>query len=109
MPESTELRLVSHGLDRFVNDIDRTGGNFTLEYRPSADDALHLRGLYSQWKNDQLHDYIDVKTSLNAAGAINGFSSLMGAEVKQEDNRLAMVDFGGRHVRSAFELEYEIA
>lgn len=109
LPESTELRLVSHGLDRFVNDIDRTGGNFTLEYRPSADDALHLRGLYSQWKNDQLHDYIDVKTSLNAAGAINGFSSLMGAEVKQEDNRLAMVDFGGRHVRSAFELDYDIA
>jgi TonB-dependent receptor len=109
LPESTPLRLISHGLDRFVNEIDRTGGNFTLEYRPSADDSFHLRGLYSQWKNDQLHDYIDVKTSLNAAGAIDGFSSLMGAEVKQEDNRLAMMDFGGRHVRGAFALDYDLA
>lgn len=109
LPESTPLRLISHGLDRFVNNIDRTGGNFTLEYRPSDDDAMHLRGLYSQWKNDQLHDYVDVRGKLNAAGAITGFSSLMGAEVKQEDNRLGMIDFGGRHVRGAFELDYDLA
>ncbi len=109
LSEDTPLRLVSHGLDRFVNDIDRTGGNFTLEYRPTSDDELHLRGLYSQWKNDQLHDYIDVKTGQDDKGAINSFSSLMGAEVKQEDNRLGVLNLGGRHVRSAFELDYDIA
>ena len=86
-----------------------TGGNFTLEYRPTSDDELHLRGLYSQWKNDQLHDYIDVKTGQDDKGAINSFSSLMGAEVKQEDNRLGVLNLGGRHVRSAFELDYDIA
>ena len=109
LSEDTPLRLVSHGLDRFVNDIDRTGGNFTLEYRPTSNDELHLRGLYSQWKNDQLHDYIDVKTGQDDKGAINSFSSLMGAEVKQEDNRLGVLNLGGRHVRSAFELDYDIA
>ncbi|MBD3838726.1 TonB-dependent receptor, partial [Brevundimonas sp.] len=65
--------------------------------------------LYSQWKNDQLHDYIDVKTGQDDKGAINSFSSLMGAEVKQEDNRLGVLNLGGRHVRSAFELDYDIA
>ncbi|MBA4787753.1 MAG: TonB-dependent receptor, partial [Brevundimonas sp.] len=109
LSEDTPLRLVSHGLDRFVNDIDRTGGNFTLEYRPTSNDELHLRGLYSQWKNDQLHDYIDIKTGQDDKGAINSFSSLMGAEVKQEDNRLGVLNLGGRHVRSVFELDYDIA
>ncbi|MDQ1154376.1 TonB-dependent receptor plug domain-containing protein [Brevundimonas sp. SORGH_AS_0993] len=109
LPESTPLRLISHGLDRFVNDIDRTGGNFTLEYRPNTNDAFHLRGLYAQWKNAQLHDYIDIRTSLGNAGAIDGFSSLMGAEVKQEDNRLGVLDLGGRNVRGAFALDYDIA
>jgi TonB-dependent receptor len=103
------LTLVSHGLDQFTNNVTKFGGDGMLEFRPDDANRFYLRASYERWKNPQRHDYLNVLDRFDDNGAINGFRTLIGAEIKEEDNRLGSIGLGGSNHFGALTASYDLA
>lgn len=58
-PQSFMMQGV--GLDLFETDIERWGGNFTLDYRWNDGSQIYLRGSMSEFTKTQNHHYVDVQ------------------------------------------------
>lgn len=97
---------------------ERIGGNVAFEYRPTTEDKFHLRGLYSDFvENEHRQRYrIDFATdgiyTLNSDGMTGTFAKAS----RQEDLRLerkrktiASLSFGGEHDRGLWHLVYDAA
>lgn len=107
--DPNDLELVSHGLDQFTNNVTKFGGDATLEFRPDDDTRFYVRASYERWKNPQRHDYINVLKRFDDNGDETGFRTLIGAEVKEEDNRLGSVSLGGSNALGDVTLSYDFA
>lgn len=106
---ASALKLASHGLDQFTNNITKLGGDVMVEFRPDDANRFYLRGSYERWKNPQRHDYINVLKNFNSSGRENGFGMLMGAEIKEEDNRLGSISFGGENKSGEITASYDFS
>jgi TonB-dependent receptor len=99
---------------------ERIGGNIAFEYRPTADDKFYIRGLYSDFVEDEHRQRyrIDFATDAMISGGkivldSDGVTGSFKGAVRQEDFRherkrktIASLSFGGEHRRGLWELSY---
>jgi TonB-dependent receptor len=99
---------------------ERVGGNIVFEYRPTAEDKFYLRGLYSDFvENEHRQRYrIDFDTDsmfasgnakLNSDGVTGSFAGAVQREdFRHEEKRktIATMSFGGDHQHGNWQLDY---
>jgi iron complex outermembrane recepter protein len=56
-----EFQMQGLGLDLFENELERYGGNFTLDYKFDNGSKLYLRGQYSSFTDREDHHSVDVQ------------------------------------------------
>ena len=59
--DPSSFQMQGLGLDLFENDLERFGGNFTLDYRFDDGSSVYLRGQVSSFTDREDHHYIDVQ------------------------------------------------
>ncbi len=59
--DPASFQMQGLGLDLFENDLERFGGNFTLDYKFNDGSQIYLRGQFSQFTDREDHHYIDVQ------------------------------------------------
>ncbi len=55
------LQMQGLGLDLYENELERMGGNFSIDFRATQDDEFHFRGQFSRFTKREDHHYVDVQ------------------------------------------------
>lgn len=55
------------GLDLYDHELERWGGNFSLDWRGDSGSKLYLRGQYGKYTKNTVHDYLDVRNERTPA------------------------------------------
>lgn len=59
--DPASFQMQGLGLDLFENELERFGGNFTLDYKFDNGSKIYVRGQYSQYTDREDRTYIDVQ------------------------------------------------
>lgn len=59
--DARSYQLQGLGLDVFEDEIERFGGNFSLDYQGEGGARYYLRGQYAHYENPETHSYVDVR------------------------------------------------
>ncbi|MEY3774582.1 MAG: Colicin receptor precursor [Verrucomicrobiota bacterium] len=91
----------------------RRGGSFSLDYRPSADDELFLRGSYNHF-SDFEHRFrmrfrsrtANLTPSSDTAGTVTGRPVQTDLKDRTEDTNIWVLSTGGQHQRGSLRIDW---
>lgn len=110
------IKSTAYDLDR-----RRLGVSGTFEYRPNVDDTYHLRGLYSEFREDETRqrsrlDFGDEDLFRDAdlaadgrSGTVYGVEGRQDLRLEQKDKSIGSLSAGGENRRGRWTLDYDLS
>ncbi len=110
----TNIKFTSYNLKR-----ERIGVSGALEFRPTDDDKLYVRGLWSRFTEDEYRqrnrlDFASnlANVTLNAAGTggvATGVEMRQDLRLEYKEKSILSVSVGGAHERGPWSLDYDVS
>jgi TonB-dependent receptor len=113
----TNIKYTTYDLDR-----KRLGVNGSIEYRPSDQDRVYLRALYSSFKENEYRQRyrLDFATAAQVTGNLikftaDGVGTSTGGERRQDlrldhkDKSVLSTSVGGQHDRGGWDLDWDVS
>jgi len=64
--DSKSYMMQGLGLDLFENELERYGANFSVDLKYGDDNSFHVRGQHNRYRDEETHNYFDVRTHTSA-------------------------------------------
>jgi TonB-dependent receptor len=94
----------------------RSGGSFSLDYRPNVEDSFHVRGVYSRFSDYENRfrtrfrgSPANTTPTSNTAGTVVSSRIQVDLKDRYEDNKVWSFSAGGEHQRGPWAIDYQAA
>lgn len=91
----------------------RSGGSFSLDYRPDIDNSYYVRGIYSRFSDYENRfrtrfrsNSGTVTPTSNTTGTVSGSRIVVDLKDRHENNKVWSFSAGGEHHRSDWHVDY---